>query len=182
MDFVAGIDIGAKSTKVVILDANQELRGKIAIKTRPDFTAVAKEALDLALQKAGLKEKELSYIATTGFGRYNVPFRDVQITEITCVARGAAAGGEVPGSEGRGGRGALDQSGQARDHQQRVRGAGGIRDHQSCLLRRDRGKYHSGGSHLAGIQSPGLDQKGRSGGRGHVCRRSGAAKRDGQGP
>ncbi|MBI2991492.1 MAG: 2-hydroxyglutaryl-CoA dehydratase [Deltaproteobacteria bacterium] len=90
MDFVAGIDIGAKSTKVVILDANQELRGKIAIKTRPDFTAVAKEALDLALQKAGLKEKELSYIATTGFGRYNVPFRDVQITEITCVARGAA--------------------------------------------------------------------------------------------
>ena len=90
MDFVAGIDIGAKSTKVVILDANKELRGKIAIKTRPDFTAVAKEALDLALQKAGLKEKELSYIATTGFGRYNVPFRDVQITEITCVARGAA--------------------------------------------------------------------------------------------
>ncbi|MBI2539844.1 MAG: hypothetical protein HYW04_08675, partial [Deltaproteobacteria bacterium] len=47
MDFVAGIDIGAKSTKVVILDANKELRGKIAIKTRPDFTAVAKEALDL---------------------------------------------------------------------------------------------------------------------------------------
>ena len=90
MDFVAGIDIGAKSTKVVILDANKELRGKIAIKTRPDFTAVAKEALDLALQKAGLKEKELRYIATTGFGRYNVPFRDVQITEITCVARGAA--------------------------------------------------------------------------------------------
>ena len=90
MEFVAGIDIGAKSTKVVILDANKELRGKIAIKTRPDFTAVAKEALDLALQKAGLKEKELRYIATTGFGRYNVPFRDVQITEITCVARGAA--------------------------------------------------------------------------------------------
>ncbi len=90
MDFVAGIDIGAKSTKVVILDEKKQIRGKISVKTRPDFTAVAKEALDRALQKAGLKEKELSYIATTGFGRYNVPFRDVQITEITCVARGAA--------------------------------------------------------------------------------------------
>lgn len=90
MDFVAGIDIGAKSTKVVILDEKKQIRGKISVKTRPDFTAVAKEALDQALQKAGLKEKELSYIATTGFGRYNVPFRDVQITEITCVARGAA--------------------------------------------------------------------------------------------
>ena len=59
------------------------------MKTRPDFHAVAKEVLDLALQGAGLKETDLDYIATTGFGRYNVPFRDVQITDITCVGRGA---------------------------------------------------------------------------------------------
>jgi predicted CoA-substrate-specific enzyme activase len=43
----------------------------------------------LTLQRAGLKEADLSYIATTGFGRYNVPFRDIQITDITCVGRGA---------------------------------------------------------------------------------------------
>ena len=90
MEFVAGIDIGAKTVKVIIMDGKREVRGKSTVKTRPDFTPVAKEALDLALQQAGLKEKDLSYIATTGFGRYNVPFRDVQITEITCVARGAA--------------------------------------------------------------------------------------------
>ena len=90
MEFVAGIDIGAKTVKVIIMDGKREVRGKSIVKTRPDFTLVAKEALDLALQRAGLKEKDLSYIATTGFGRYNVPFRDVQITEITCVARGAA--------------------------------------------------------------------------------------------
>jgi len=90
MEFVAGIDIGAKTVKVIIMDGKREVRGKSTVKTRPDFTPVAKEALDLALQRAGLKEKDLSYIATTGFGRYNVPFRDVQITEITCVARGAA--------------------------------------------------------------------------------------------
>jgi predicted CoA-substrate-specific enzyme activase len=90
MDFVAGIDIGAKSAKAVILDEERQIRGKVVVKTRPDFALVAKEALDLALHQAGIKEKDLSYIATTGFGRYNVPFRDVQITEITCVARGAA--------------------------------------------------------------------------------------------
>ena len=45
--------------------------------------------LDLALQQAGLTDSDLNYIATTGFGRYNVPFRDVQITDITCVGRGA---------------------------------------------------------------------------------------------
>ena len=89
MTFVAGIDMGAKSTKAVILDGEKRICGKAAVKTRPDFHAVAREVLDLALQRAGLKETDLNYIATTGFGRYNVPFRDVQITDITCVGRGA---------------------------------------------------------------------------------------------
>jgi predicted CoA-substrate-specific enzyme activase len=90
MEFVAGIDIGAKSTKAIILNADKVICGKAAVKTRPDFPAIAREALETALKEAGLKESDLSYIATTGFGRYNVPFRDVQITDITCVARGAA--------------------------------------------------------------------------------------------
>jgi predicted CoA-substrate-specific enzyme activase len=81
--------MGAKSTKAVVLDGEKRICGKAAIKTRPDFAAVAKEVLDLALEQAGLKENDLKYIATTGFGRYNVPFRDVQITDITCVGRGA---------------------------------------------------------------------------------------------
>ena len=90
MVFVAGIDMGAKSSKTVILDDDKKIRGKSVVKTRPDFPAVAKEALDTALQQAGLTEKDLGYVATTGFGRYNVPFRDIQITEITSAARGAA--------------------------------------------------------------------------------------------
>lgn len=89
MSFVAGIDMGAKSTKVLILDEEKRIQGKSVVKTRVDFPAVAKEAVNTALQQAGLKEKDLSYIATTGFGRYNVPFRDIQITEITSAARGA---------------------------------------------------------------------------------------------
>jgi predicted CoA-substrate-specific enzyme activase len=89
MTFVAGIDIGAKSTKAVIMDSAKRICGKAAVKTRPDFAAVAREALDVALKQAGLQEDDLNYVATTGFGRYNVPFRDVQITDITCVGRGA---------------------------------------------------------------------------------------------
>jgi predicted CoA-substrate-specific enzyme activase len=89
MTFVAGIDMGAKSTKALILDEDKRICSKAAVKTRPDFHAVAREVLDLALQRAGLKETDLNYIATTGFGRYNVPFRDVQITDITCVGRAA---------------------------------------------------------------------------------------------
>ena len=89
MSFVAGIDMGAKSTKAVVMNGEQRICGQSAVKTRPDFPAVAREVLNLALQQAGLKESELNYIATTGFGRYNVPFRDIQITDITCVGRAA---------------------------------------------------------------------------------------------
>jgi len=89
MVYVVGIDMGAKSTKVVILDDQRRICGKSSIRTRPDFVAIAKEALELALLEPGIKESELSYIATTGFGRYNIPFRDLQITDITCVGAGA---------------------------------------------------------------------------------------------
>ena len=89
MSFVAGIDMGAKSTKAVVLDDAQQIRGTATVRTRPDFAAVAREVLDLALERAKITDSEINYIATTGFGRYNVPFRDVQITDITCVGRGA---------------------------------------------------------------------------------------------
>jgi predicted CoA-substrate-specific enzyme activase len=89
MTFVAGIDMGAKSTKAIVLDGEKHIRGKATVKTRPDFAAVAKEVLAAALQQAGIGERDVNYIATTGFGRYNVPFRDIQITDITCVGRGA---------------------------------------------------------------------------------------------
>ena len=68
MVFVAGIDMGAKSTKVIIMDGERNVRGKSAIRTRPDFTAVSKDALRIALEQAGIKESDLNYVATTGFG------------------------------------------------------------------------------------------------------------------
>jgi predicted CoA-substrate-specific enzyme activase len=89
MLFVAGIDMGAKLTKAIVLDADRRVCAKSTVRTRPDFPAVAREVLDLALARAGIKDADLNYIATTGFGRYNVPFRDIQITDITCVGRGA---------------------------------------------------------------------------------------------
>jgi predicted CoA-substrate-specific enzyme activase len=90
MDIVAGIDIGSKGTKAVVLDAQRRVLGKGLVRTRPDFPGIAREALETALAEAGLGRDAIAYLATTGFGRYNVPFRDLQITEITCVARGAA--------------------------------------------------------------------------------------------
>jgi predicted CoA-substrate-specific enzyme activase len=51
---------------------------------------VAREAIATALDAAGLSGDAIAYTATTGLGRYAVPFRDIQITDLTCGARGAA--------------------------------------------------------------------------------------------
>ncbi|MBI4317532.1 MAG: 2-hydroxyglutaryl-CoA dehydratase [Chloroflexi bacterium] len=90
MFYVAGIDVGSRIVKAVIMDERRHILGKAKVKTKPNFPKIAREAMDLALADAGLRESQVRYVATTGFGRYNVPFRDVQITDITCAARAAA--------------------------------------------------------------------------------------------
>jgi predicted CoA-substrate-specific enzyme activase len=86
---IAGIDIGSGTTKCVLVDEERRVRGRGEAKTRADFEKVAREVLDAARQGAG-GGGEVGYIATTGLGRYAVPFRDIQITDLTCGARGAA--------------------------------------------------------------------------------------------
>jgi predicted CoA-substrate-specific enzyme activase len=90
MTVVAGIDLGSKGTKAVVLHANRRMLGRAVVRTRVDFAGVAREALERALGEAGLEPDAVAYVAATGFGRYSVPFRDLQITEITCVGKGAA--------------------------------------------------------------------------------------------
>jgi len=90
MPTVAGIDVGSRSTKAVLLDDSGTVLGTATVKTRPDFDGVAREALTKAAEAANVMEADVNYVATTGFGRYAVSFRDLQITEITCAAKGAA--------------------------------------------------------------------------------------------
>jgi predicted CoA-substrate-specific enzyme activase len=87
---VAGIDIGSGTTKCVLVDEAGTVRGRGQAKTRADFEKVAREAVAAALDAAGFHGDAIGYTATTGLGRYAVPFRDIQITDLTCGARGAA--------------------------------------------------------------------------------------------
>ena len=87
---VAGIDIGSGTTKCVLVDETGTVRGRGQTKTRADFEKVAREAVATALDAAGFHGDAIGYTATTGLGRYAVPFRDIQITDLTCGARGAA--------------------------------------------------------------------------------------------
>jgi predicted CoA-substrate-specific enzyme activase len=88
---VAGIDLGSGTTKCVLVDEAGAVRGRSLGKTKADFEQVARDAFEAALADAGASREAVAYVATTGLGRYSVSFRDIQITDLTCGARGAAA-------------------------------------------------------------------------------------------
>jgi predicted CoA-substrate-specific enzyme activase len=88
---VAGIDLGSGTTKCVLVDDQGALQGRAQIRTKADFPLVARESLEAALADAGRAAGDVGYLATTGLGRYAIPSRDIQITDLTCGARGAAA-------------------------------------------------------------------------------------------
>ena len=80
---IAGIDIGSGTTKCVLVDEAGALCGRGLVKTKADFEKVAREALEVAREDSRGAGGEVAYVATTGLGRYAVPFRDIQITDLT---------------------------------------------------------------------------------------------------
>lgn len=89
MTLTLGIDVGSTYTKAVILGDDNRIVGKGMVITGFKLIEAATRAYNLALSQAKLTEKDVSYIATTGYGRYLIPFRDVYVTDITAQARGA---------------------------------------------------------------------------------------------
>ncbi len=89
MEYFVGIDVGASTTKAIILDENVEIRGHSVIHSGADFGAAAKHVLrrsSAALRK-GISDH--ARVISTGYGRRNVPFADSSRTEISCHAKGS---------------------------------------------------------------------------------------------
>ena len=92
MPFLAGIDCGTSFTKAVVLSDDHgqpRVLGKGRTRSGVKVDEAASAALEQALREARLDRRQVEYVATTGFGRYGVSFRDIQVTEITTAARGA---------------------------------------------------------------------------------------------
>ena len=86
---VAGCDVGSTTGKALIMRDGEVLGYSIIpCAVRPEVTA--EEALDLALEQAGInRREELAYIVGTGYGRIRIPFADENVSEITCHGVGA---------------------------------------------------------------------------------------------
>jgi predicted CoA-substrate-specific enzyme activase len=90
MTFTAGIDVGSTYTKAAILGEDARLAGRALIKTGFKLAEAARRAYDAALADAGIREADVAYLIATGYGRHQVTFADVHVTDLTAAARGAA--------------------------------------------------------------------------------------------
>ncbi len=87
MSLTAGLDVGSTYTKAVLTDEGEEMVARVALPTGYNFGRAAERALEAALEEAGVDRDAVAYVASTGYGRYMVPFRDLAITELTCHAQ-----------------------------------------------------------------------------------------------
>ena len=84
----AGIDIGAKTIKVVLADDGRVV-GKSLVLAGIDTAAATQQALDEALAAAGLTREKVERFKATGTGRKECALTDRQITEVGAAAKGA---------------------------------------------------------------------------------------------
>ena len=89
MRITAGIDVGSTYTKVVLVDRAGDVLATAMEPTGFRLAEVAAQALEKALALARVERKDVAYVVATGFGRHQVAFADVHITDLTAAARGA---------------------------------------------------------------------------------------------
>ena len=85
---VAGVDVGSLAAKSVII-ADGEIIGHSLIPSGFNSEETGKNALQHALNSAGVPRDTLKYIVATGYGRISADYANKTVTEISCHARGA---------------------------------------------------------------------------------------------
>ncbi len=89
MSLTLGIDVGSTYTKALLLDDSERIVGRGVLKTGFKLADAARRAYEAALADAGARESDVAYTVATGYGRFQVDFSNVHVTDLTAAARGA---------------------------------------------------------------------------------------------
>jgi predicted CoA-substrate-specific enzyme activase len=89
MSLVAGIDVGSTYTKSVLMNDAHEILSQTMVKTGFNLENASQNVLETVVSESGVARSDLDYVVSTGYGRYQVSFRDVNVTDLTAAARGA---------------------------------------------------------------------------------------------
>lgn len=84
----AGVDVGNKFTKVVIMKDGQVL-SKSMVLSGFDQKAAAADAFDRAVSEAGIGKNDVKFVVATGAGKGEVIYANETVTEVGADARGA---------------------------------------------------------------------------------------------
>lgn len=90
MTYTIGMDIGSTYTKAVVLDQSRAIVARAMKPTGSRLQEAGRAVVDEVLTMAGLKRGDVGYCITTGYGRHQFDDRDMQVTDLTATARGAA--------------------------------------------------------------------------------------------
>ncbi len=85
----AGIDMGAKTTKVVILSDDQVVARSLVL-TGFEQQEAADKAMADALSQANIAKRDIQKVVATGAGRKAVPWIKENVTEVSADARAMA--------------------------------------------------------------------------------------------
>ena len=89
MEYYCGIDIGASTAKLVVIDPAGRIVGKSIARSGIDYAKTAEQLLaDLCTAQA-VDRSRIARSLSTGYGRDNVPWADGKMTEIACHGKGA---------------------------------------------------------------------------------------------
>jgi predicted CoA-substrate-specific enzyme activase len=84
---VAGIDIGSRAAKAVVMKDGKIISSFIG-DTGPESVKTANMTIEAVLGGTGLSLNDIDYVIATGYGRILVPFANENVSEISCHARG----------------------------------------------------------------------------------------------
>ena len=89
MDYYGGIDIGASTAKLVVIDREGNVAARAMQPSGVDYAGTADELLADACNGQSIDRSQIIRSLSTGYGRDNVPWADGKMTEIACHGRGA---------------------------------------------------------------------------------------------
>ena len=84
---VAGVDIGSRTAKAVILN-DHDIVGTAIIDIILQGEDLASAVMEKALGEAKLRFEDVERFVTTGYGRFVTKFSSNQISEISCHVKG----------------------------------------------------------------------------------------------
>ncbi|MCP4092653.1 MAG: 2-hydroxyglutaryl-CoA dehydratase [Planctomycetes bacterium] len=89
MSITAGIDVGSTYTKAILLNGEGQIVARHVQQTGFKLAEVAERCFNEIMEKAGVQRSDVEYVIATGFGRHQVSFKDLHVTDLTASARGA---------------------------------------------------------------------------------------------